>query len=106
MAKYSMGLMAFMKHWSHPFKGPNKAYEYAHAGLYVMCTSSFVSVIESFKGNCAVFEDYDDLSAQLVYYSENLDELYKMRLKSFEYAKRNLIWEKYEENIFRTYRLA
>jgi hypothetical protein len=72
----------------------------------VTCTSSFTSVIESFKGNCAVFEDYDDLASQLAYHSDNLDGLYKMRLRSFEYAKRNLIWEKYEENIFRAYGLA
>jgi glycosyltransferase involved in cell wall biosynthesis len=106
MFKHSIGLMAFKKHWSHQFKSPNKAYEYAHAGLYVMCTSSFTSVIESFNGNCAVFEDYDDLASQLAYHSDNLDGLYKMRLRSFEYAKGNLIWEKYEENIFRAYGLA
>jgi glycosyltransferase involved in cell wall biosynthesis len=106
MFKHSIGLMAFKKHWTHRFKSPNKAYEYAHAGLYVMCTSSFTSVIELFNGNCAVFEDYGDLASQLAYHGDNLEELYKIRLKSFEYAKRNLIWEKYEENIFRAYRLA
>ena len=41
MFKHSIGLMAFRKHWSHQFKSPNKAYEYAHAGLYVISTSSF-----------------------------------------------------------------
>jgi glycosyltransferase involved in cell wall biosynthesis len=106
MFKHSIGLMSFKKHWSHRFKSPNKAYEYAHAGLFVMCTSSFSSVIESFNGNCAIFEDYSDLASQLLYYKGNLEELYKKRIKSFEYAKRNLIWEKYEENIFRAYQLA
>ena len=106
MFKHSLGLMAFKKHWSHLFKSPNKAYEYALAGLFVMCTSSFTSVIESFRGNCAVFEDYSDLASQLLYYRDNLEELYKKRVKSFEFAKRNLIWEKFEENIFRAYQLA
>jgi hypothetical protein len=71
-----------------------------------MCTSSFSSVIESFEGHCGIFEDYDDLAAQLGYYRDNLEELYKARLKSFEYARKNLIWEKYEENMFRAYQLA
>ena len=106
MFKHSIGLMSFKKHWSHKYKSPNKAYEYAHAGLYVMCTSSFSSVIESFKGNCGVFENYAELAAQLEYFRDNLEELYKKRLKSFEYARKNLIWEKYEENIFRAYQLA
>jgi glycosyltransferase involved in cell wall biosynthesis len=106
MFKHSIGLMSFKKHWSHKYKSPNKAYEYAHAGLYVMCTSSFGSVIESFNGYCGVFEDYAELAAQLEYFSDNLEELYKKRLKSFEYAKKNLIWEKYEDNIFRAYQLA
>jgi glycosyltransferase involved in cell wall biosynthesis len=106
MFRHSIGLMAFRRHWSHQFKSPNKAYEYAHAGLYVMCTSSFSSVIESFKGHCGVFENYDELAAQLECFRDNLEELYKARLKSFEYAKKNLTWEKYEENIFRAYQLA
>jgi glycosyltransferase involved in cell wall biosynthesis len=106
MFKHSIGLMAFKKHWSHQFKSPNKAYEYAHAGLYVMCTSSFSSVIDSFKGNCDVFEDYNELASQLSYYRDNLEELYKKRLKSFEYARNNLIWEKYEDNIFSAYKIA
>lgn len=106
MFKHSIGLMAFRKHWSHQFKSPNKAYEYAHAGLYVISTSSFSSVIESFSGNCGVFDDYADLASLLVYYKENPDELYTKRLKSFEYARKNLIWENYEKNIFRAYQLA
>jgi glycosyltransferase involved in cell wall biosynthesis len=106
MFKHSIGLMSFKKHWSHQYKSPNKAYEYAHAGLFVICTSSFSSVIESFKGNCGVFENYAELASQLGYYRDNLEELYKKRLKSFEYARKNLVWEKYEENIFRAYQLA
>jgi glycosyltransferase involved in cell wall biosynthesis len=106
MFKHSLGLMAFKKHWSHPFKSPNKAYEYAHAGLFVMCTSSFTSVIDSFKGNCGVFEDYNDLASQLRNYRDNPEDLFKKRLKSFDHARKNLVWEKYEENIFKAYQLA
>jgi glycosyltransferase involved in cell wall biosynthesis len=106
MSKNSIGLMAFKKHWSHRFKSPNKAYEYAHAGLYVFCTSSFSSVIESFKGNCEVFEDYDDILLKLKYFRENREQLYEKRLKSFAHARSNLIWENYENNIFKAYKLC
>jgi hypothetical protein len=75
---------------------PNKAYEYAHAGLYVMCTSSFETVLRTLKDNCISFEDYSDLVSQLEYFRDNLDEFYKKRLKIFEFAKNNLIWERHD----------
>jgi glycosyltransferase involved in cell wall biosynthesis len=106
MFKHSVGLIPFKKHWSHQYKSPNKAYEYAHAGLFVLCTSSFKTVVEDFKGNCGTFEDYNDLMAQLEYFRDNLDELYKKRLKTFAFARNNLIWERYEKNIFRAYQLC
>jgi hypothetical protein len=106
MLKHSVGLIPFKKHWSHAFISPNKAYDYAHAGLFVMCTSSIIPVRQTLRENCAVFEDYDDLASQLEYFRDNLDELYKKRLKIFEFARNNLIWEKYENNIFRAYQLC
>jgi glycosyltransferase involved in cell wall biosynthesis len=106
MMKHSIGLMAYRKHWSHHYKSANKAYEYAHAGLYVMCTSSFTSIIDSFNGNCAVIEDYNDLVSQLKNYIDSPDELYKKQLKSFNFARNNLVWEKYDDNIFSAYQLC
>jgi hypothetical protein len=103
MSKHSIGLIPFKKHWSHPYLNPNKAYEYAHAGLFVGCTSSFDAVLQIFKDNCMSFEDYNDLVSQLEYFRDNLDELYKKRLKIFAFARNNLIWERYEKNIFRAY---
>ena len=103
MLKHSIGLLPFKKHWSHQYKSPNKQYEYAHAGLFVMCTSSFKSVIESFKSNCSVFEDYSDMASQLKYFRDNLEDLYSKRLRSFEFARNNLVWEKYDKNILRAY---
>lgn len=103
MSKHSIGLLPWKKHWSHGFVSPNKAYEYAHAGLFVGCTSSFDTVLQIFKDNCMSFEDYNDLVSQLEYFRDNLDELYKKRLKIFAFARNNLIWERYEKNIFRAY---
>lgn len=88
------------------FVSPNKAYEYAHGGLFVMCTSSIKPVRETLKDRCATFEDYNDLSSQLEYFKENLDVLYNKRLRTFVFAHNNLIWEKYEKNIFHAYQLC
>jgi hypothetical protein len=106
MFKHSIGLIPWKKHWSHKYVNPNKAYEYAHAGLFVMCTSSIKPVRETLKDSCAAFEDYNDLAFQLEYFKENMDDLYNKRLKTFEFARDNLIWQKYEENIFRAYQLC
>ncbi|HZA07832.1 MAG TPA: glycosyltransferase [Nitrososphaeraceae archaeon] len=106
MSKHSIGLIPWKKHWSHVFTSPNKPYEYAHAGLFVMCTSCLKPVSETLKENCITFENYNDLVSQLKYFKENLDELYNKRLKIFEFARNSLIWENYEKNIFRAYQLC
>jgi hypothetical protein len=104
--KHSIGLIPFKKHWSHVFSSPNKAYDYAHAGLFVMCTSSIMPVRQTLQDNCAVFEDYDDLASQLVYFRDNMEELYTKRIKTFEFARNNLVLENYEKNIFQAYQLC
>jgi glycosyltransferase involved in cell wall biosynthesis len=106
MSNHSIGLIPWKKHWSHVYSNPNKAYEYAHAGLFVMCTSSLRTVIETLKGNCASFEDYDDMASQIENFEDNIEEFYKKRLQIFEFARSDLIWEKYENNIFRAYQLC
>jgi hypothetical protein len=106
MSKHSIGLIPWKKHWSHVFTSPNKPYEYAHAGLFVMCMSSLRPVLESLKGNCITFEDYNDLVSKLEYFKENLDDLYNKRLRIFEFARNNLIWENYDKNIFHAYHLC
>jgi glycosyltransferase involved in cell wall biosynthesis len=106
LLNHSIGLLPWKKHWSHYFVGPNKAYEYAHAGLFVMCTSSFTSIREKLKDNCFSFEDYNHMATQLEYYADNLDDLYKKRQKIFKFARTDLIWEKYEKNLIRSYEIC
>jgi hypothetical protein len=106
MSKHSIGLIPFKKHWSHAYLNPNKAYEYAHAGLYVMCTSSLTTIRETLKDNCSTFEDYETLLPQLDYFKGNPDVLYNKRLRIFEFAQGNLIWEKNEQDIFRAYQMS
>lgn len=106
MSKHSIGLIPWKKHWTHAYSSPNKAYEYAHVGLFVMCTSTFETVTENLKENCITFEDYEQLASQLEYFKENLEELYRKRLKIFEFARNELIWDKFENNIFQAYQLC
>jgi glycosyltransferase involved in cell wall biosynthesis len=105
MIQNSIGLIPWKKHWSHPFLNPNKAYEYAHAGLFVMLTSDLRSVASTLEDNCLTFEDYDDLASKLEYFRLNTDELYERRLKIFNYARKNLFWEKHEQKIMDAYKL-
>jgi glycosyltransferase involved in cell wall biosynthesis len=104
MFNHSIGLIPWKQHWSHNFVSPNKAYEYAHAGLVVLTTSAFEPVKEILKEHCVTFEDYADMASKLMYFKENLDELYKKRLQIFGYARDNLIWEKNEKNIIEAYK--
>ena len=104
MFKHSIGLVPFKRHWSHVYISPNKAYEYAHAGLVVLSTSGFEPINAILGDHCITFEDYEDMASKLKYFKENLDELYKRRLRLFEFARENLIWEKNESSIIEAYR--
>ncbi|MGI0023029.1 MAG: glycosyltransferase [Nitrososphaeraceae archaeon] len=107
MFRHSIGLLPWKKHWSHTFVNPNKCYEYAHAGLFVLCTSSFKTVIQTLKEeNCATFDDYNMLVELLIHFKDNMEEVNKKRQKIFEFARENLIWERNENNIFRAYQIC
>ena len=106
MSKHSIGLIPFKKHWSHPYLNPNKTYEYANAGLFVMCTDSFTTIHETLKENCLTFEDYETLASQLEYFKNDPEALYNKRLKIFEFAQTNLIWEKNEQELYRAYQVC
>jgi glycosyltransferase involved in cell wall biosynthesis len=106
MSNHSIGLIPFKKHWAHVYMSPNKAYEYVHAGLFVMCSSSIKPVAQTLMHNCIMFDDYSDMASKLEYFRDNLEELYNKRLKTFEFAHNNLTWEKYEKNIFNAYQLC
>jgi glycosyl transferase family 4 len=106
MFNHSIGLIPWKQHWSHAFVSPNKAYEYAHAGLAIVCTSSFAVIKEILGEHCITFEDYEDMASKLKYFKENLDELYKRRLRIFDFARDNLIWEKNEKSILAAYDLC
>jgi glycosyltransferase involved in cell wall biosynthesis len=104
LRKSSIGLVPWKKHWSHVYVNPNKTYDYVHAGLLVICVSDLRTIYASLGGNCILVEDYNELAQTLKYFSDNIEELNKLRIKSFNFAKDNLIWEKYEKNIIEAYK--
>ena len=106
MSNNSIGLIPFKKHWSHEYINPNKAYEYAHAGLLVMCTNSFKEIKSVLKEHCVTFDDYEEMKEELLYFKNNMDELYYKRLNLFEYARNNLIWELNEKQILEAYKIC
>lgn len=106
MTKHSIGLIPWKKHWSHYYLNPNKYSEYAHAGLFVMCTSSMETISSTLNDNCILFDDYEDLISKLQYLKENTDKLYQKRLKIYDFARRNLLWENHEKNILEAYKLC
>lgn len=106
MFNHSIGLIPFKRHWIHPYVSLSKAYEYAHAGLFVLCTSSYATIMEDLKEGCAPLYDYQEMVSKLVYFRDNLEELYNKRQNIFQFARQNLIWENYEKNIFDAYRLC
>jgi glycosyltransferase involved in cell wall biosynthesis len=104
MSRHTVGLLPWKKHWAHYYTNPNKPYEYAHAGLAVMCTSSIHPVIESLQDCCVRFDNYTDLVKKLEYFQERPEELYNLRERTRELAKEKLTWEKHENQIINAYK--
>jgi glycosyltransferase involved in cell wall biosynthesis len=106
MSRHSIGLIPWKAHWLHRYSSPNKAYEYAHSGLFVMCSASLKPVIEYLEDNCMTFENYGQMVSELKYFKENLNELYAKRVRIFDFARSNLLWEKYDKNIISAYQMC
>jgi glycosyltransferase involved in cell wall biosynthesis len=104
MQNSSVGIVPFRKHWSHKYISPNKAYEYAHSGLVVLCTSSLVPIKNILGDYCIAFEDYEDMMAKLRDCGANMEKIFEKRLGAYQFAKENLLWENYEQNIFDAYK--
>ncbi len=94
LTKYNIGLLPWKKHWLHKYINPNKPYEYAHAGLFILTTSDFPCVIHRL-GECAVaFDNLSELNELLISYANDLDEVQELRMKTRKFALDNLTWEK------------
>ena len=106
MSNNSVGLLPFKKHPFHYYMNPNKAYEYAHAGLLILSTNSIKPIFDELKDNVIGFEDYDEMIQQLKYFKTKPDEAFSKRLKTFEFARQYILWENHEEYILEAYKHA
>ncbi|HEU4481609.1 MAG TPA: glycosyltransferase [Nitrososphaeraceae archaeon] len=106
MSNYDIGLLPWKKHWSHPYLNPNKYAEYAHSGLLIINTSSLETISDSLKGKNETIDNYNDLITKISYYKEHTNDLYKKRIEIYNFAKKNLLWDIYEECILHAYQIC
>ncbi len=106
MSNNSVGLLPFRQHPFHKYMSPNKTYEYAHSGLLIISTDSIEPVFDELRENVVGFKNYDELVEILKYFKSNPDELLNKRIKTFDYAKKYILWEKFEHLIYESYKQA
>ena len=106
MSKNSIGFIPWKKHPFHPYCSPNKAFEYAHAGLVVFSTNSLQPIFDTMLDNVVGFNDYPEMVEKVKNLLSNSEELFSKRVKTYEFARSNLLWENYESNIFEAYKQA
>ena len=106
MSKHHIGIIPWRKHWLHKYSNPNKAFEYVHSGLFVLTVGTLDYVTTNLREHCIAFDDYDELIKHLSYIKEHIDVVNKKRIASLRYAREYLLWERYEQNIFESYKIA
>jgi len=106
MIKHNIGLLTWKPHWFHKYCDPNKAYDYAHCGLLTLAISSLETVVKRLKNCCMPFTNYNELVDVLFDLKDNIDSLNERREKIQNFARRKLIWELFESQIFEAYKYA
>jgi len=106
LTNFHAGLIPWIPHPFHRFCSPNKAFQYAHAGLAVILPKSMEPVINILRDNCIVFNSFKELVELLKYYKENVGEVIEIGIKTAEYARKMLRWEIYEEQLVNAYKSA
>jgi glycosyltransferase involved in cell wall biosynthesis len=101
-----IGLVPWHRHWFHEYCVPNKVFEYAHCGLWLITIDDILPVVNDFGSLCDTFGNYEELSNLLEYYNTHPDELNEKRLRSLKHAQTDLIWEKVEHKILEAYGAA
>jgi len=102
----SVGVIPWLPHWFHRYCNPNKAYDYAHAGLPVVSPHDLTPVTESLGRFCFCFKDYDSLSKLLAGLRQSRDNIVKLRGEIRRFAASNLTFERYAPSLYRAYQDA
>ena len=72
----------------------------------MLVTSDMKPVINMLGNLCKTFNNYDELASLLKYYKDDMDSALEEGLRTMKFAKEKLIWEKFEENIIKSYKIA
>lgn len=107
LSRHQVGLIPWKPHWFHRYCNPNKAYEYMHAGLIPLIPCTLQPVIDDTTDYARTFSDYDELRQILLGLSGVPgDEMLRLRVSIQEYARRQLLWNRFEDRIFEAYSRA
>ncbi|MEM2122629.1 MAG: glycosyltransferase [Candidatus Bathyarchaeia archaeon] len=107
LPRHHVGLIPWKPHWYHKYCSPNKAYQYAHAGLVVVAPYTMEPVIEAIgRDLCLTFRDFQELAEILQDLSRDLKYTLKLGRETREYARERLTWEVYEDAIDEAYESA
>ena len=100
---HHVGLLPWLPHPYHEYCLPNKVADYSHAGLPVVVTSSLSSAIQVLGDNCYVIKGPSGLPPLLKKLKKKKEQLEQDCERIVNFARDVLIWEKYEDNIFKAY---
>lgn len=106
LTKHHVGLLPWKPFWFHKYCNPNKAYEYVHAGMYVLVTSDLTPVLTTLGSCCTPIENDEDMAKKLAELKGKLVEVESMRADIVKFARMRCLWENYESLIFDAYSLA
>jgi glycosyltransferase involved in cell wall biosynthesis len=106
LTNFHVGLIPWVPHPFHYFCSPNKAFQYAHAGLALILPKSMEPVANMLRDSCIVFGSFKELVELLKYYKENIAEVIEIGIKTAEYARKMLRWEMCENQLVNAYTSA
>ncbi|MDN5844752.1 MAG: glycosyltransferase [Candidatus Nitrosocosmicus sp.] len=109
LCESDIGIIPWKPHPFHPYCSPNKAYEYAHAGLLPIIPASLKTVMNDLNGMAITFTTYDNLRNLITLFRNHPfrndpDILHDHRSKIYRHARDYLTWDNYEGNIFDAYK--
>jgi len=106
LTRYHVGLLTWAPHPYHKFCLPNKIADYAHAGLPIVLMSSLESAMEILGDYCVVIKEPSGMDSKLRDLMQKKNEIENMSEEIVDFARRELVWERYEDNIFNAYKMA
>ena len=103
LTSYHIGLLPWLSHPYHKYCLPNKVADYSHAGLPIIVTSSLSSAIQVLENNCYVINGPSELPPLLTQLKKKKNQLEQDSERIIKFARDVLVWDKYEDNIFKAY---